>query len=97
MMSINDFSVVLTGASSATRRTAALLINQALRERGFQHIDVLDNHGEPLELPECVPSVLDTIRKNAPRFLDSMVTIQEVKVRTYDQSYSEEDTPYAMG
>jgi len=87
--SINDFAIVLTGANSDTRRTAALLINQALQERGFNMVDVVDDHGDPIELPEAVPSVLENIRRSSPQFYDTFVTIQEVKVRTYGDGYYE--------
>lgn len=87
MLSVADFSVILTGASTDTRHTAALLIDKALREKGFHGIDVLDDHGEQVKLPDYVPSLLETIRRTTPTFFDAYVTIQEVKVRTYDEAY----------
>lgn len=90
MPSIADFSVVLTGANDHIRCTAAVLIDKALRERGFNNIDVVDNHGEHMDLPKDMPTMLDAMRRNAPTFFNAFVTIQEVKVRSYDQSYFEE-------
>jgi len=90
LSSVNDFAIVLTGANSSTRHTAALLINQALQDRGFTMVDVVDDHGEPIRLPEFVPSVLDTIRRDAPKFFETFVTVQEVKVRSYGEPYYDE-------
>lgn len=88
MLSVADFSVILTGASTDTRHTAALLIEKALRDKGFHGIDVVDDHGDQVKLPDYVPSLLETIRRNTPTFFEAHVTIQEVKVRTYDDVYA---------
>jgi hypothetical protein len=89
MLSVADFSVILTGASSTTRHAAALLIDQALRARGFNGIDIVDDHGEEMKLPECATSLLEVIKQSSPTFFDAHVVIQEVKVRTYDDFYDE--------
>jgi len=89
MLSIADFSVILTGASPETRQTAALLIDRALRDNGFSGVDVVDEKGVDVKLPECSLSLFETIVQGAPHFFDTHVVIQEVKVRTYDGSFSE--------
>lgn len=93
MSSIADFSVVLSGADSKMRQAAASLIDKALRKRGFNNIDVVNNHGEVMKLPEYVPSALESIRYSSPKLFDAFVTIQEVKVRTYDTMFEEEYRP----
>jgi hypothetical protein len=87
MNSIGDVSIVMRGASEGARRMAALLINNALTEQGFLHVDVLNNHGREMEIPEYVPSMLEMLRAGAPKLFNSLVTVQEIKVRQY---YGEE-------
>lgn len=94
MNSINDVSIIMTGASPETRHTAALLISHALQDHGFASIDVLDSQGREIELPDYIPTVLQMIRQRTPDLFHTKVVVQEVKTVGYpsEEPEKEDDT-----